>query len=110
MKSMRCAVIRPVVRWSGAEGTRPSKALARHVESCVRCQAEEVRARRTVRLASAAFVALETPPERLREAVMDATWRAVEPARLVSRASVVAAVVSTGVAVFLARRLRVSST
>ena len=109
MKSMRCAVARPLVRWSGAEGTRPASVVTRHVESCVRCQAEGARARRTVRLASAAFVAMDLPPDGLRDAVMNATWQAAEPQRMIHRASVVAAVVSTGVAIFLARRLRVSS-
>lgn len=109
MTPIRCAVVGPLVRWSAAEGAAPRWVMGAHTETCVRCQAEAARSRRVVRLASLAFVGLEAAPAGLRDAVMAGTLEAVEPVRASHRLPVVAAVVTTGIAVFLARRLRVSS-
>jgi hypothetical protein len=108
MSRLACRAIRPAVRWTAVEGSSVDSWLTRHVDDCIRCQAEGARARRSVRRLATVFETVEVPPAALMGSVMAATLPAAADDHRIRAVSAAALAVTAG-AVFLIRRHQLSS-
>ena len=108
MRSITCRVARARVRWAATEGDLDRGPLSSHYATCLHCQAEAVRARRTVSQLSQLFDTTEVPPAAVLGAVMAATLETQADDHRVRAASIAAIAVAAGAAVAI-RRFQVAS-